>query len=39
MGRVTISRDAEVPDMSLAGSPLAAPFSSSELLARLRVPE
>ena len=39
MGRATFPRDAEVPDLSLPGTPLAASFSSSELLARLRVPK
>lgn len=39
MGRGVMSRDTEVPDFGLAGIPLAPSFSSSELLARLRVPK
>jgi len=39
MGRVVISREAAGPDLSLAGTPLTSSLSSSELLARLRVPK
>lgn len=39
MGRGVVSRGMEVPDFGLAGTPLASSFSSSGLLARLRVPK
>ena len=38
MGRAAFSRDTEVPGLSFTGTPPAPSFSSSELLARLRVP-
>jgi hypothetical protein len=38
MGRVVFSRVTEVPGLRSIGTPPASPFSSSELLARLRVP-
>ncbi len=38
MGRGAFSRDTEVPGLSFIETPPAASFSSSELLARLRVP-
>jgi len=38
MGRVAFSRVTEVPCLGFIGTPPASPFSSSELLARLRVP-
>jgi hypothetical protein len=38
MGRVDFSRVTEVTGLSFIGTPPASPFSSSELLARLRVP-
>jgi hypothetical protein len=39
MGRVVFSRVTEVPDLRFIETPAASPFSSSELLARLRVPK
>jgi hypothetical protein len=38
MGRVAFSRVTEIPGLRFVGTPPASPFSSSELLARLRVP-
>ena len=38
MGRVAFSHVTEVPGLSSIGTPPASPLSSSELLARLRVP-
>lgn len=38
MDRVAFSRVTEVPGLSFIGTFPASPFSSSELLARLRVP-
>ena len=39
MGRVDFSRLTEGPGLSFIGTPPASPLSSSELLARLRVPK
>jgi hypothetical protein len=38
MDRVTFSRVTVVPGLSFIGTAPASPFSSSELLTRLRVP-
>jgi len=38
MGRVAFSHVTEVPGLSFIGTSPASAFSSSELLARLRVP-
>lgn len=38
MGRAAFSCDTEAPGLSITGTPPASSFSSSVLLARLRVP-